>query len=78
MIRTLEKYPLLFICIIVAVMLLPNIDVLDISIMEARNYITAREMVTGGVIQHGIWIKKSIWIKITCCNHDYDYWLFCV
>ena len=48
MLKTIEKYPILSICAIVAIMLLPNIDVLDVSIMEARNYITAREMVTDG------------------------------
>jgi len=48
MINWLEKRPITSICIIVAVMLLPNLDSLQVSIMEARNFITAREMVTDG------------------------------
>ncbi|MDU8885515.1 glycosyltransferase [Yeosuana sp. MJ-SS3] len=48
MLKTIKKYPNLTICLIVAIMLLPNINVLGVSIMEARNYITAREMVTDG------------------------------
>lgn len=48
MIKTLEKYPVLSICILVAIMLFPNIDSLNVSIMEARNFITAREMITDG------------------------------
>ncbi|WP_299251538.1 glycosyltransferase family 39 protein [uncultured Lacinutrix sp.] len=44
MFKALKNYPILFICLFVAVMLLPNLDVLQISIMEARNFITAREM----------------------------------
>ena len=44
MFKALKKYPILFICLFVAVMLLPNLDALQISIMEARNFITAREM----------------------------------
>ena len=48
MIKTLEKYPIPSICILVAIMLFPNIDSLNVSIMEARNFITAREMLTDG------------------------------
>ncbi|AUC82110.1 glycosyltransferase family 39 protein [Lacinutrix sp. Bg11-31] len=46
MFKALKKYPILVICLFVAVMLLPNLDALQISIMEARNFITAREMIT--------------------------------
>ncbi|MHA7943406.1 ArnT family glycosyltransferase [Formosa sp. 3Alg 14/1] len=46
MIKIIEKYPVAFICITVALMLLPNLHVMQITIMEARNFITAREMIT--------------------------------
>lgn len=45
MLKTLKNYPVLTICLFVAIMLLPNLDTLQVSIMEARNFITAREMV---------------------------------
>jgi len=45
MLKTLEKHPIISICILVAFMLLPNLDAIPVSIMEARNFITAREMV---------------------------------
>ena len=48
MIKTLEKYPVLTICLLVAIMLIPNINSLNVTIMEARNFITAREMVLDG------------------------------
>jgi 4-amino-4-deoxy-L-arabinose transferase-like glycosyltransferase len=48
MIKTLEKYPILTICLLVAIMLIPNINSLNVTIMEARNFITAREMVLDG------------------------------
>ena len=48
MIKLLEKNPVLSICLLVAIMLMPNIDSLNVTIMEARNFITAREMVTDG------------------------------
>jgi len=48
MIKLLEKYPVLSICLLVAIMLIPNIDSLNVTIMEARNFITAREMVADG------------------------------
>ena len=44
MLKTLEKHPIISICILVAFMLLPNLEVIPISIMEARNFITVREM----------------------------------
>ena len=43
--KTLEKYPIISICILVAFMLLPNLEIIPVSIMEARNFITAREMI---------------------------------
>lgn len=42
--KSLKIYPVLTICLFVAIMLLPNLEVLQVSIMEARNFITAREM----------------------------------
>lgn len=46
MISLLEKRPILTIIAVVGVLLLPFLDVLDVTIMEARNFITAREMLT--------------------------------
>jgi 4-amino-4-deoxy-L-arabinose transferase-like glycosyltransferase len=48
MLHKIENNPILVIIIIVLIMLCVNIDVLDISIMEARNFITAREMIDDG------------------------------
>jgi len=48
MLHKIENNPILAIIIIVLIMLCINIDVLDISIMEARNFITAREMIDDG------------------------------
>lgn len=48
MIKVLEKHPVIAICIFTAVMLLPNLDAMQVTIMEARNFITAREMLTDG------------------------------
>jgi len=48
MISTIEKYPKLCISVLVLLMLLPNLEVLNVTIMEARNFITAREMVHDG------------------------------
>ena len=45
MFKTLEKYPILVICLLVAILLLPNLNTLQVTIMEARNFITAREMI---------------------------------
>lgn len=45
MIKLLKKYPAIAICLFVAVMLIPNLDTLQVTIMEARNFITAREMI---------------------------------
>ena len=48
MVKIAEKYPILSICVLTLIMLLPNLDTIDVTIMEARNFITAREMVTDG------------------------------
>ena len=48
MIRLLEKYPIATIITAVVLILLPCFIYLDITIMEARNFITAREMITDG------------------------------
>lgn len=48
MIKLLEERPILTIILVVAAMLLPVLDVLEVSIMEARNFIAAREMLTDG------------------------------
>lgn len=45
MVKHLEKHPVSFICILVLVMLLPNLDLMNVTIMEARNFVTAREMI---------------------------------
>jgi len=44
MLKLLKNHPVITICLFVAIMLLPNLEVLQVSIMEARNFITAREM----------------------------------
>ena len=46
MIDLFKKRPLLIIISVVAVLLLPFLDVMEVTIMEARNFITAREMLT--------------------------------
>ena len=46
MFKIIEKYPIWTICLLVAIMLMPNINSLGVTIMEARNFITAREMVS--------------------------------
>lgn len=42
----IKQYPIHMLCVIFAIILLPNLHILDITIMEARNFITAREMIT--------------------------------
>ncbi len=44
MIKTIEKYPIASLSIVVLLMLLVHLDVPNVTIMEARNFITAREM----------------------------------
>ncbi len=46
MVKIVEKYPILSICTLTLIMLLPNLDTISVTIMEARNFITAREMVS--------------------------------
>lgn len=48
MIKIIEKHPILAIIFITLLMLLPNLNTLVVTIMEARNFITAREMVLDG------------------------------
>lgn len=45
MIKTIEKYPLASLSIAVISMLLLHLDIPNVTIMEARNFITAREMI---------------------------------
>ncbi|WP_104734359.1 ArnT family glycosyltransferase [Hanstruepera ponticola] len=44
--KLVDSYPVLTLCLIFLLILLPNLEVLDVTIMEARNFITAREMLT--------------------------------
>lgn len=46
MIRLFEKYPIASLSVIVLVMLLIHLNIPSITIMEARNFITAKEMIT--------------------------------
>lgn len=46
MIKTIENNPILTIIVVVLIMLNFNLAALDVTIMEARNFITAREMLT--------------------------------
>lgn len=48
MIRLIEKYPILSLLLFVIVMLGFTIDAIPVSIMEARNFVSAREMLTDG------------------------------
>ncbi len=48
MLHKLKNNPILSISIIILLMLGLNLDVIPVSIMEARNFITAREMITDG------------------------------
>ncbi len=45
MIKKIEKYPIITLSIVVLLMLMVHLDVPNVTIMEARNFITAREMV---------------------------------
>ncbi|MCL3781433.1 glycosyltransferase [Prolixibacteraceae bacterium JC049] len=55
LIRRIEDYPLLTIIILTAVMLLPSLGELKVTIMEARNFISAREM-----LMHDNWIMTTM------------------
>ncbi|MFA6770527.1 MAG: glycosyltransferase family 39 protein, partial [Bacteroidales bacterium] len=48
LIKTFERNPIVTICLFTAIMLLPLLSTLEVTIMEARNFVTAREMVTDG------------------------------
>lgn len=48
LIKTFERNPIITICLFTAIMLLPHLSTLQVSIMEARSFVTAREMVTDG------------------------------
>ncbi|MFA7401946.1 MAG: glycosyltransferase family 39 protein [Bacteroidales bacterium] len=48
MIKTIEKYPVLSLLVLVLILLLPNLNELKVTIMEARNFIAAREMLSDG------------------------------
>ena len=48
LIRSFERRPVLGICLFIAVMLIPHLDIIPVSIMEARDFVTAREMITDG------------------------------
>lgn len=48
MIKAIEKYPLFTLFVLVAIMMLPGLGHLKVTIMEARNFITAREMLSEG------------------------------
>lgn len=46
--QLIKSYPILSLCLFIGILLLPNLNTLEVSIMEARNFITAREMITDG------------------------------
>ena len=48
MLNKIEQHSIISIIVIVLLMLCINIDVIDVTIMEARNFITAREMIDDG------------------------------
>lgn len=48
MIKTIEKYPVLTLLVVVLLVMLPGLGHLKVTIMEARNFITAREMLSDG------------------------------
>lgn len=44
--KYIKSNPIVILCLFIGIMLLPNLDSLQVTIMEARNFITAREMIT--------------------------------
>ena len=46
--KFIKSNPILSLCLFIGIILLPNLHVMEVSIMEARNFITAREMITDG------------------------------
>ncbi|SDX84951.1 4-amino-4-deoxy-L-arabinose transferase [Lutibacter oricola] len=55
MVNTIQKYPLATLFSVIVLMLLIHLNVPNITIMEARNFITAREM-----IDNGNWILTTM------------------
>lgn len=55
MIKLIEKYPIKTLIVFGVIMLLPNLEAFVLTIMEARNYITAREM-----LLNGNWLKTTM------------------
>jgi 4-amino-4-deoxy-L-arabinose transferase-like glycosyltransferase len=55
MIKTIEKYPIATLVIVIILMLLVHLDVPNVTIMEARNFITARE-----IIQNDNWLLTTM------------------
>lgn len=53
--KFLKNYPLVTLCLLIAIMLLPNLETIQVTIMEARNFITAREM-----IQDNNWLLTTM------------------
>lgn len=53
--KYLIKHPYLLLVLASSLMLLPNLGLLEVNIMEARNFITAREM-----LQDGNWIFTTL------------------
>ena len=45
MVKTIEKYPLSTLSFVIILMLLIHLDVPNVTIMEARNFITSREII---------------------------------
>ncbi|WP_298263267.1 glycosyltransferase [uncultured Lutibacter sp.] len=48
MLKLVEKYPLIVLFLVVIFMLLIHLNILNVTIMEARNFITSREMINDG------------------------------
>ncbi len=46
--KIIERHPLLTIVCLTIIMMLPSLNILQVTIMEARNFITAREMLSEG------------------------------
>src|SRR5690554_4462072 len=55
MMKAIRRHPILSICLFTAIALLPHLDVIPVTIMEARNFISAREMV-----QDGNWLLTTM------------------
>jgi len=55
MLNVFKNYPLSSICLLIAIVLLPNLETIQVTIMEARNFITAREM-----IQDNHWLLTTM------------------